>query len=171
MAVLDPRRPACQPLPSRETGTLMATFLFLVNPELAYDPYPDWGRWEPLIAEGKFPSSTWNTGMRRQGIVPGDRGLIVKVGREPRGLVGACIITSEIYLGPHWNPEARSVETGYVDIEMREVIDLEDPVTLDELRTVAPHVLWTPRQSGTRVPDIEAETVWSILFDETGDSE
>lgn len=148
----------------------MATFLFLVNPELAYDPYPDWAAWAPLSAAGKKPASRWNTGMRRQGMAPGDRGLIVRVGRNPRGLVGACEITSEIYLGPHWNPEARSPETGYVDIAMTAVIDLDDPVTLDELRTLGPDTVWTPRQSGTRVPDNAGERIWNILFPETASS-
>lgn len=145
----------------------MAVFLFLVNPELAYDPHPDWAAWAPRIARGETPPSQWNTGMRRQGISPGDRGLIVKVGREPRGLVGACDIISEIYLGPHWNPEAKTMETGYVDIAMKELIDLDDPVSLEELRTIAPDVAWTPRQSGTRVADEAGERIWNILFPET----
>lgn len=143
------------------------TFLFLVNPDLAYDPYPDWEVWEPRIARGEKPASRWNTGTRRQGISVGDRGLIVRVGREPRGLVGACEITSEIYLGPHWNPEARTIETGYVDIAMRAVVDLDDPMTLDELRTIAPGAIWTPRQSGTRLPDEAGQTIWNILVPET----
>lgn len=144
----------------------MAYFLFLVNPNLAYDPYPDWRAWEPKIDKGKFPQSTWNTGNRRSGMAPGDRAFIVKVGEDPRGLVGACVLTSGIYLGPHWNPEARSVETGYVDIEMRAVMDLDDPLTLDELRTIGDFVQWTPRQSGTVIPDQVGDLLWSILFDE-----
>ncbi|WP_182354105.1 hypothetical protein [Flaviflexus huanghaiensis] len=147
---------------------MTATFLFLVNPELVYDPYPDWERWAPLIEKGASPVSRWNTGTRRHGMSPGDRGVIVRVGREPRGLVGTCVITSEITVGPHWNPEARSFEAGYVDIAMTSVFDLDDPVTLDELRQAAPGVVWTPRQSGTRVPDEAAEALWNILFPETG---
>ena len=146
---------------------MTATFLFLVNPELAYDPYPDWERWAPLIRAGQTPQSRWNTGTRRYGITPGDRGLIVRVGSEPRGLVGACEVVSEISVGAHWNPEARSLEAGYVDIAMKAVIDLDDPVTLDELRAAAPGVIWTPRQSGTRLPDEAAATIWNILFTET----
>ena len=139
-------------------------FLFLVNPELAYDPYPDWESWRPRIEKGETPRTTWNTGTRRHGISAGDRGLIVKVGRNPRGLVGACEITSPIYLGPHWNPEARTRETGYVNIAMTSVIDLDDPITLDELRTISPEAVWTPRQSGTKLPPGAGERIWSILF-------
>lgn len=146
----------------------MSTFLLLVNPELVYNPYPDWALWGPRIARGERPESRWNTGMRRQGMTPGDHGLFIKVGREPRGLVGACEITSEIYVGPHWNPEARSLEAGYVDIAMSAVVGLDDPVTLDELRTIGPHVTWTPRQSGTRIPDEVGAEIWHILFPETG---
>ena len=55
-------------------------FLFLVNPTLAYDPYPDWARWIPQLVAGQQISTTWNTGTRRRGIKPGDRGVVVKVG-------------------------------------------------------------------------------------------
>lgn len=147
----------------------MAYFLFLVNPNLAYNPYPDWAAWEPKIAHGTYPASRWNTGNRRTGITPGDRGFIVKVGSDPRGLVGACIVTSEIKLGPHWNPEARTAETGYVDIEMREVIDLEDPLSMTELKILGPSVQWAPRQSGTKLPDEVGDRLWSLIFDEIDD--
>lgn len=141
----------------------MSAFLFLVNPTKAYDPYPDWAAWAPLIADGEHPPTTWNTGTRRRGIVPGDLGLIIKVGVDPRGLVGLATVTSEIYVGPHWNPEARLLETGYVDLAMDDVLDLDDPLPLSLLRQLAPGVLWTPRQSGSQIPDDAAAAVLELL--------
>lgn len=145
----------------------MTYFLFLVNPTLAYDPYPDWLAWAPQLKRGQRPPTTWNTGTRRRGMRPGDRGFIIKTGVHPKGLVGACVLTSDIYVGPHWNPEARRAETGYVDIEMVKVIDLDDPVTLGELALVGPGVLWTPRQSGTAIPEDVGQGLWSTFVDET----
>ncbi|QOR46775.1 hypothetical protein INS90_05580 [Trueperella pecoris] len=129
----------------------MAAFLFLVNPALAYDPYPDWDRWVPALARGEKVTTTWNTGMRRRGMEAGDQALIVKVGAEPRGLVGVGAIAGPIFLGPHWNPEAGSPETGFVKLELTALWPLDEPFPLEVLRWRAPHVSWTPRQSGTRI--------------------
>lgn len=137
----------------------MATYLFLVNPTLAYNPYPDWAKWARLIRRGGRPATTWNTGNRRRGMAPGDRALIVKVGVEPRGLVAVGTLTSGIRVGPHWNPEARSPETGFVDLDIDVLIDLDRPIELDELALLAPGVRFTPRQSGTQVPEEAAASV------------
>lgn len=141
----------------------MNYFLFLVNPTLAYDPYPDWRDYEPLIASGIQPRSVWNTGTRRQGMTRGDRGLIVKVGQEPRGLVGLVTITSDIYEGPHWNPDAQRPVTGYVDIEFTDIIDLDDPLSLSDLAILGPGILWTPRQSGTKIPTEVGDRIWDMI--------
>ena len=141
----------------------MTSVLFLVNPALAYDPYPDWRVWAPAVDAGMTVRTTWNVGTRRGGMGPGDRGFIVKVGREPRGLVGAARITSGVWTGPHWNPEAARPETGYVDIDIVTLIDLDDPMTLDELRLIGPSVAWTPRQSGTRIDEDVADRLWEII--------
>lgn len=141
----------------------MTSVLFLVNPKCAYNPYPDWDRWIPLVHAGHRVESTWNVGTRKTGIGPGDRGFIIKVGQEPRGLVGAAVVTSNIWQGPHWNPEAKRPVTGYVDIDIHALCDLDDPVTLDELAVIGPSVLWTPRQSGTRIDDNVADHLWHIV--------
>lgn len=130
---------------------VMATFLFLVNPTRAYDPYPDWARWNHALAQGQRVRTTWNTGTRCRGMSAGDRALIVKVGVEPRGLVGIGYVDGPIVIGPHWNPDARSPETGFVDLELARLWPIDDPLPLEILQWRAPHVLWTPRQSGTSI--------------------
>ena len=130
----------------------MRAFLFLVNPKLAYDPYPDWGRWIPLLEKGRDVSTQWNTGTRRQGIEPGDRGVIVKVGQHPKGAIGVVTVTSAIRIGPHWNPEAKRSETGYVDLKVDALLPVDEPFPLLDLKLLAPGVRWTPRMSGTEIP-------------------
>ena len=127
-------------------------FLFLVNPTLAYDPYPDWARWIPRLAAGETVSTTWNTGTRRRGVKPGDRGVVVKVGTHPKGAIGVATVTSEIWVGPHWNPEAKRTETGFVDIRLDALLPVDEPISLAELKLIAPHIRWTPRMSGTEIP-------------------
>lgn len=136
----------------REPEREQRAFLFLVNPKLAYDPYPDWQRWIPQLDVGARIRSRWNTGARRSGMAAGDLGVVVKVGQAPRGAVALVEICSEIHMGPHWNPLARSRETGYVDIEFTDLMELDDPVPLSMLRLVAAGVRWTPRMSGTEIP-------------------
>ncbi len=139
-------------------------FLFLVNPKLAYNPYPDWARWAKDLAGDRPVLTTWNTGGRRQGIHAGDQALIVKVGQDPRGLVAIGTLTGEIYVGPHWNPEAKLPETGFVDLEITTLFDLEDPVPLELLEHLAPQAQWTPRQSGTRLPSSSAKAVVNAAY-------
>ncbi|MFN8046966.1 MAG: hypothetical protein U0P48_00055 [Ancrocorticia sp.] len=127
-------------------------FLFLVNPTLAYDPYPDWARWIPQLARGETVTTTWNTGTRRRGVKPGDRGVVVKVGMNPKGAIGVATATSEIWVGPHWNPEAKRTETGFVDIRLDALLPVDEPISLAELKLIAPHIRWTPRMSGTEIP-------------------
>ena len=144
----------------------MRAFLFLVNPLLAYDPYPDWARWMPQLASGVEVHTTWNTGTRRRGIDVGDLGVIVKVGERPKGLIGLATISREIWIGPHWNPEAKRPETGYVDLSVRTLLPLDDPFPLTELRLLAPGVQWTPRMSGTEIPVEVASELFSLLAED-----
>ncbi|WP_394263487.1 hypothetical protein [Trueperella sp.] len=134
-------------------------FLFLVNPTLAYDPYPDWARWIPALERGKTATTTWNTGNRRHGMEIGDLAVIVKVGVEPRGLVGAGRVASTVVVGPHWNPLAKTPETGYVDLELTELWPIDEPVPLEVLQWNIPDVNWTPRQSATALPASRVEAL------------
>ncbi len=148
-----PETPADSEARDTDTDTDTAkAFLFLVNPMLAYDPYPDWAKWIPQLAAGQQISTTWNTGTRRRGIKPGDRGVVVKVGTHPKGAIGLVTVMSDIWIGPHWNPEAKRAETGFVDLQLDVLLPVDEPVPLTELNLLAPHVRWTPRMSGTEIP-------------------
>ena len=143
----------------------MNAFLFLVNPKLAYDPYPDWARWLPALARGGEISTQWNTGTRRQGMEPGDLGVIVKVGTYPKGAIGLARVTSPIWIGPHWNPDAKRAETGYVDLRVDVLLPVDEPFPLADLKLLAPGVRWTPRMSGTEIPEAAALRLGQLIVD------
>lgn len=143
----------------------MKAFLFLVNPTLAYNPYPDWARWMPMLERGDEVHTRWNTGTRLTGINPGDLGVIVKVGVAPKGAIGVATVDSHIWVGPHWNPDAKRAETGYVDLRLVSLAPLDDPFPLTELRLIDPGVRWTPRMSGMAIPVETAQIVADILAD------
>lgn len=135
-----------------EAGRKRRAFLFLVNPKLHYNPYPDWKKWLPMAKAGKAIELQWNTGSRRSGMESGDLALLVKVGVDPRGLVAIGDVTSSIYEGAHWNPDASRPTTGWVDIRLTVLLDLDMPLPLAILKEVGPGIRWTPRMSGTEVP-------------------
>lgn len=139
----------------------MSAFLFLVNPTLAYDPYPDWAAWEKALARGARPRTRWNTGTRRRGMSAGDKALIARVGTHPKGVIGVGEISSQIWVGPHWNPEAARPETGFVELLIDAIAPVDDPLTTAELALIAPGVNFGPRQSGTEIP----ETAWRAVAD------
>ena len=127
-------------------------FLFLVNPALHYDPAEDWREWLPRTQSSERYSTSWNTGSRRRGIETGDLAVLVKVGVHPKGVIAVGTLTSSVYEAPHWNPEARSVMTGWADVSWHTLLPLDAPIPLELLRGVGPHVRWTPRMSGTEIP-------------------
>ena len=130
----------------------MKAFLFLVNPGLHYNPYPDWERWLPQVEAGGTVSVEWNTGTRRKGMEPGDLAVLVKVGWHPKGAIALGTVQSEIWIGPHWNPDAKRPDTGFVDLELTTLLPLDDPFPLADLKLLDPGVRWTPRMCGTEIP-------------------
>ena len=88
------------------------------------------------------------------GIKAGDRVFIVRVGTEPKGLVGSGNATSSVYEAPHFSGEQG--KTGhYVDIEWDALIDpsVKAPLSLEELKqNVSPDYKWTPQSSGVVIP-------------------
>ncbi len=130
----------------------MKAFLFLVNPGLHYNPYPDWERWLPQVEAGGTVSVEWNTGTRRKGMEPGDLAVLVKVGWHPKGAIALGTVQSEIWIGPHWNPDAKRPDTGFVDLKLTALLPLDHPFPLAELKLLDLGVRWTPRMCGTEIP-------------------
>ncbi len=155
---------ARQGAPAEEARPTRRAFLFLVNPKLHYDPYPDWAKWLPIVDGGGAIDMQWNTGSRRSGMEPGDLALLVKVGVAPRGLVALGKVTSTIYEGPHWNPDAARPVTGWVDIRLTALLDLDDPLPLSVLKEIGPGIRWTPRMSGVEVPIDVGEEVRGLVM-------
>lgn len=141
----------------------MKAFLFLVNPRLYYDPYPDWEKWLPQAEAGTPVRLEWNTGTRRHGMEPGDLAVMVKVGQHPKGAIALGTVESEIWVGPHWNPEAKRPVTGYVELELPDLLPLDDPFPLVDLKLLDSAVRWTPRMSGTEIPYETAVELGSII--------
>lgn len=139
----------------------MNTFLFVWNPKRW-----TWENIEDDIKQvdlaGKC-SLRWSCGNSKS-IKPGDRIFLVKVGTEPKGIVGAGFATTAPFPGMHWSGENK--EAFYIDIDFEVLLNPnEEPIlTLDILKTgKLAQQTWIPQASGISIkPELvdELEAVW-----------
>jgi hypothetical protein len=126
-----------------------------------------WGSLEDELAlvrdEGSL-SARWSVG-NNTSIRPGDRVFLIRLGAEPRGMVGSGYATSEPYPGEHWDP--KRAEEGATAHFIDFVLD-----TLSEVPLIPIDVLnsgslsgfhWSTQMSGVHIPKAiakELESMW-----------
>lgn len=96
---------------------------------------------------------------RTKKIAIGDLFFLVRLGLEPKGIIGCGYVSSTVYERPHWDPEKRSkdIKAYYTDLFF--TVLSENPfIHLEELNYKFPDYNWTPQSSGMMIPyDIEME--------------
>ncbi len=113
------------------------------------------------LAQGKSVQATWPTGSRKSMPI-GSLVIVVKVGTEPRGIIGYGLTISPVSINRRcWNSEHGS-NTSHVAIKLERLVDAtQNPeliLTVEELReSVLSHVRWTPRGSGNEIADRHAK--------------
>ena len=148
----------------------MATYLLVWN--------PDRWRWIDLpevvgrVGRGEPVVNRWSCGSNKR-IVPGDRIFLIRLGREPRGIVGSGTVVEASFEDIHWDPEKarQGRTTRYIRFRFDALLDPErEPILWRErLKSEAPFssMHWDTRSSGVRVPDEVArdlERVWAELI-------
>jgi 5-methylcytosine-specific restriction protein A len=97
--------------------------------------------------------SRWSCGKSKK-IKKGDRIFLVRLGEEPKGLMGSGYAKSSCYLAPHWNGKNGEF-TNYVDIEFDILIDPDSQKIFGKglLEKIDPRGLqnWFPQQSGINI--------------------
>ena len=143
----------------------MANFLFTWNPS----------RWNwtdidesiSKIEESGFCIERWSCGVTRK-IQTGDTAFLIRLGDEPKGIIGFGTVVSDRYEAEHWDKEKVELgeTSGYNDIKFEALINPESGKVfpLSELK-VPPYAKmnWTPQASGTTVPEEVATTLLSTL--------
>lgn len=115
----------------------MRTYLLTWNPKLT--PAPKLQTW-----------TNWSTG-HNLSIEHGDRLFLMKLGVEPRGIVGSAWATSSVWLDRHWR--TRQGKASYVDLTPEALAkDDSSVLSLDKLKRVGGFAR-TPRAGGIRIPD------------------
>lgn len=149
----------------------MTTYLLNWNPK----------RWEwysieddiAYLQENGWLDDRWSCGVNKS-IQPGDRFFLIRLGREPRGIVGSGRIRSAPFEELHWDDERAKLDqtARYVDVVFDSLVNAEiDPLLpIDFLKDhpVLGRMHWSQQASGVRIPDeIAAELTkqWSRLLD------
>lgn len=150
------------------------TFLLLWNPK-KWD-WKDLASAVEQVAVAGICSDTWSVG-NRSDLPLGSRVYLMRVGEDPKGLVGSgwCISTPK--LGPHWDPARAALGQQTLKIAVEFDVLREQPVV--ELRELANApfdsiVSWTPQSSGMELPSAVASALnefWANRIDGLGAKE
>lgn len=135
------------------------------------------GTWNPVLWQwqdiARFIDATardrgvvepWSVNNRKHGIRPGDRFYLLKVGRQPRGMVGSGTIISEPYPAPHWDGTPGKT-TQMVAVEFDCVIDPSRVLPASVLSKNLPHTNWKPMSSGNTInpaDEDQLEHLWKL---------
>ena len=112
---------------------------------------------------------TWSCG-RNKRIGDGDRLYLMRLGMDPKGIVGSAVALGAPFEGEHWDTErAAAGETGLFIEANFDFIAAEPVVALSELeRAPFSEMHWTPQASGTRIPSEAAAALDQLWARKTG---
>ena len=139
----------------------MKTFLFAWNPKKW-----DWTTLEQSIEQiqqtGRV-NEKWSV-ISHKKISPGDRAFLMRLGKEPKGIMAAGFVATPPFLSQHWSGEDKLVNRVIIDFEV--ILNPEhEPLLnlqiLNQGNLAKGH--WTPQSSGIEInPDItdDLEAVW-----------
>lgn len=144
----------------------MATYLLTWNPKRFY--WDDIGDMSDAVQNGSTVIDTWSCS-KSKAIQINDRFFLIRLGVQPKGVVGSGIVMRGSYDGPHWEDErAEQGETcRFVDIKFDRLLDpLQDTILSRDLLRLPPFnkVHWDTQASGIRISDdvvAELELLWS----------
>lgn len=130
--------------PDRWNWVDQADAIYHVNNEKPYDMY-------------------WSCGSRRN-INVGDTFLLMRLGVDPKGIIGCGYVSSTPYELPHWDPDkAAGGMTALRTDLLFKALSNRPIVALDSLKQSWPNYNWTPQGGGISVPDDIAEKIISII--------
>jgi 5-methylcytosine-specific restriction enzyme A len=139
-------------LVSRLGGDILATYLLTWNPARY-----KWGALSEELSEMRVAGrveKTWSVGNSKR-ICGGDRFFMIRLGSEPRGIVGAGTFTSAPFEDRHWDrSRAQKGDTArYASIEFDCLSEM--PIVDMKTLTTSPYdkMHWSSQTSGISVPE------------------
>lgn len=118
-----------------------------------------------IEAEG-YCEDRWSCGSNGR-IRKEDRLFLMRLGREPKGIVGSAVAVSGVYEDRHW--DVGKGYARYIDLRFDALLDSEQeaPLSLSELKSLSPKTNWTPQMSGTTIEDEVASRLaaeWTLFL-------
>lgn len=138
----------------------MATFLFAWNPKKWEWDENQLNQQVLRVARTGSARDRWSCGNRRD-LAAGSRFFLIRLGAEPKGIVGSGQTISEPQLRPHWDAALARMgkEALYVDLEF-DFLSKEPLIPWDDLqRTPYSAVSWGIQASGVLLPERVSEAL------------
>ena len=144
-----------------DNNSALNTFILTWNPENWHWPQDKFDLAVQRTLAGQRVADTWSTGIRRRGIQPGDRAVLLRQ-RSDRGIVASGWFTSEIYEADHW--DGSDAKSTFAAVEWDAVVDPGDRLSVETLKARILDVAWDRLQgSGVAMPPSCAkllEAIW-----------
>lgn len=139
----------------------MPTYLYTWNPNLWR--WVDLGDAVSRVANEGAYFSQWSCGITKR-IQPGDRFVLMRLGSEPKGIVGGGQIRSAPHERLHWDEsKAAGGKTNLSTDVAFTSLDHDPAIPLAKLMELFPGVNWTPQASGTTLDDAVARDIMDRL--------
>jgi 5-methylcytosine-specific restriction protein A len=127
------------------------SYLFTWNPN-KWD-WVDLGESIEHLKDVGYVERRWSCGNSKS-VQKGDRIFLVRLGKEPKGIMGSGYAKSSYYVAPHWDGTEGKL-ANYIDIDFDILIDPKNNPLFykDLLDSVDPEKTqqWFPQQSGTSI--------------------
>lgn len=139
-----------------------------------------WDEFDSVYADvrsGLEVRDRWSCGTTKR-IRPADRVFLMRLGVEPKGIIGSGFVVSDVFVGPHWDKEKAGPDQTSLHIEFvfDELADRSDwPVIAREELLSPPFdgMHWDAQASGTEIPSeiaAQLEEHWKGLRRDVGES-
>lgn len=141
----------------------MKTFLFAWNPKKW-----DWTTLEQSIDQieqiGRS-SEKWSV-ISHKKIKQGDRAFLMRLGKEPKGIMAAGFVSTPPFLSKHWSGEDKLVNRVIIDFEV--ILNPEhEPLLSIEILNQGnlAKIDWTPQSSGIEIDSNVTDELEAVWFD------
>jgi len=139
----------------------MKTYLLTWNPKR-------WDKWDELAVEanksasGRSIKGSWSCHANAKKIQKNDRVFLIRLGKEPKGIMAAGWVTSAPKLDEHWDPQKAIAGhmTYYPRCDWERLLNpfVDAPLPLSKLeRGKLAGMHWTPEAPGIQIPPTIAD--------------
>ncbi len=139
----------------------MNAYLYTWNPSLWH-----WSDQQDAIYRvnnGEQYDMYWSCGNTRK-IEIGDVFFLIRLGLEPKGIIGCGYVTSDPYPLPHWDEEKAKTGKEALRTDLLFKALSEEPiVSLEFLQQRYQEYKWTPQAGGISLPQNIAEELFSLI--------